>query len=45
MNPIIPYKGSAIFLHNVKINYENTNGCIALKNERPKRNIKKLKPQ
>ena len=44
MNPIIPYKGSAIFLHNVKINYENTNGCIALKMKDLKEILKSLSP-
>ena len=31
MNPVIPYKGSAIFIHNINKKYEPTNGCIALK--------------
>jgi len=29
-NPVIPYKGSAIFLHLTK-NYKHTAGCIAIK--------------
>jgi L,D-peptidoglycan transpeptidase YkuD (ErfK/YbiS/YcfS/YnhG family) len=31
LNPIIKGKGSAIFLHVAKKNYEKTQGCIALK--------------
>lgn len=31
INPIIKNKGSAIFLHVAKKNYQNTKGCIALK--------------
>ena len=30
MKPIIPYKGSAIFLHLAKKNYSSTKGCIAI---------------
>ena len=30
-NPIVPGKGSAIFLHLARENYEDTEGCIALK--------------
>lgn len=30
INPTIPYKGSAIFIHVKKNDYEPTNGCIAL---------------
>ena len=30
MNPIIPNKGSAIFLHLAKKNYRSTEGCIAI---------------
>ena len=30
IKPIIPYKGSAIFLHVQKNNYESTRGCVAL---------------
>jgi len=33
INPTIPYKGSAIFLHIEKNNYNPTKGCIALKVE------------
>ena len=32
-NPIVPYKGSAIFLHLTKKNYSKTKGCIALKKD------------
>ena len=31
INPIIKNKGSAIFIHISKQNYESTKGCIALK--------------
>jgi len=31
MNPIFKNKGSAIFIHIAKNNYEFTAGCIALK--------------
>ena len=31
--PIIPYKGSAIFMHIAKPDYAGTEGCIALKRE------------
>jgi L,D-peptidoglycan transpeptidase YkuD (ErfK/YbiS/YcfS/YnhG family) len=31
VNPIIPNKGSAIFIHIARKNYEPTRGCIALK--------------
>jgi len=31
INPIIKYKGSAIFLHVANKNLDNTKGCIALK--------------
>ena len=30
MKPIIPNKGSAIFLHLAKKNYKSTEGCIAI---------------
>ena len=30
MKPIIPNKGSAIFLHLAKKNYRSTEGCIAI---------------
>ena len=32
-NPIIKYKGSAIFMHITKGNYEPTKGCVALKKD------------
>jgi L,D-peptidoglycan transpeptidase YkuD (ErfK/YbiS/YcfS/YnhG family) len=38
MNPIIKFKGSAIFIHVAKKNYKPTAGCIGLK----KRNLIKL---
>ena len=31
MKPIIKNKGSAIFIHISKKNYEKTEGCVALK--------------
>jgi L,D-peptidoglycan transpeptidase YkuD (ErfK/YbiS/YcfS/YnhG family) len=31
MNPVIKNKGSAIFIHVAKKNYQSTQGCIALK--------------
>ena len=33
LKPILPYKGSAIFMHIAKKNYSATKGCIALKKE------------
>jgi L,D-peptidoglycan transpeptidase YkuD (ErfK/YbiS/YcfS/YnhG family) len=38
INPIIKNKGSAIFIHIAKKNYEPTAGCVALK----KRDLLKL---
>ena len=38
MDPVIKKKGSAIFIHVVKKNYQSTQGCIALK----KNNLMKL---
>jgi len=38
INPIIKNKGSAIFLHIAKKNYQKTKGCIAIK----KKHLKKL---
>ena len=37
-NPIVPGKGSAIFLHICKPNFEGTEGCVAIE----KKNILKL---
>jgi L,D-peptidoglycan transpeptidase YkuD (ErfK/YbiS/YcfS/YnhG family) len=31
INPVIKNKGSAIFLHVAKKNYQKTQGCIAIK--------------
>ena len=42
MNPIIKNKGSAIFIHVAKRNYEKTKGCIALKKNDLLNVIKKL---
>jgi L,D-peptidoglycan transpeptidase YkuD (ErfK/YbiS/YcfS/YnhG family) len=38
MDPVIKKKGSAIFIHVAKKNYQSTQGCIALK----KNNLMKL---
>jgi L,D-peptidoglycan transpeptidase YkuD (ErfK/YbiS/YcfS/YnhG family) len=38
MNPTIKNKGSAIFIHVTRKNYQSTQGCIALK----KNNLIKL---
>jgi L,D-peptidoglycan transpeptidase YkuD (ErfK/YbiS/YcfS/YnhG family) len=38
MNPTIKNKGSAIFIHVTRKNYQSTQGCIALK----KKNLIKL---
>ena len=43
MNPVIKYKGSAIFIHIVKNNYKSTEGCIALKKNELIKLIKNLK--
>ena len=32
-NPVVPYKGSAIFIHIMEKNYKPTKGCLALKKE------------
>jgi L,D-peptidoglycan transpeptidase YkuD (ErfK/YbiS/YcfS/YnhG family) len=32
-NPVIPHKGSAIFMHIARENYSPTAGCVALKQE------------
>ena len=43
VNPIIKYKGSAIFIHIAKKNYKNTKGCIALKKQHLIELISKIK--
>jgi|TARA_B110000211_G_C14073671_1_gene551073 L,D-peptidoglycan transpeptidase YkuD (ErfK/YbiS/YcfS/YnhG family) len=43
MNPVIKYKGSAIFIHIAKNNYKSTKGCIALKKNGLIKLIKDLK--
>ena len=43
MNPIIKNKGSAIFIHAAKRNYQRTEGCVALKKRDLLKIIKKLK--
>ena len=42
MNPIIRNKGSAIFIHVAKKNYNKTEGCIALKKVHLLKIIKKI---
>lgn len=43
MKPIIKNKGSAIFIHVARKNYESTEGCVALKKEDLIILIKKIK--
>ncbi len=43
MNPIIKNKGSAIFIHAAKRNYQRTEGCVALKKRDLLKIIEKLK--
>jgi len=43
LNPIIKGKGSAIFLHVAKKNYNKTHGCIALKKNELLSLISKIK--
>jgi len=43
MNPIIKNRGSAIFVHVAKKNYEKTEGCIALKKVHLLKILKELK--
>ncbi len=43
MNPIIKDKGSAIFIHVAKKNYQKTEGCVALKKTHLIKIIKELK--
>ena len=44
MNPVIPFKGSAIFLHVAKKNYKHTKGCIAVKKSDLLEILSMLKP-
>ena len=44
INPIIPSKGSAIFIHISKANYSPTQGCIALNRDDFKEILTTLKP-
>jgi len=44
INPTIPYKGSAIFIHIENNNYNPTKGCIALKIDDFKEILSTLKP-
>jgi len=43
MNPIIKNKGSAIFIHVAKNNYQPTHGCIGLKKKHLLTILKKIK--
>ena len=43
LNPIIKGKGSAIFLHVAKKNYNKTQGCIALKKNELLHLVSKIK--
>ena len=43
LNPIIKGKGSAIFLHVAKKNYNKTQGCIALKKSELLNLVSKIK--
>jgi L,D-peptidoglycan transpeptidase YkuD (ErfK/YbiS/YcfS/YnhG family) len=43
MNPTVKKKGSAIFIHIAKKNYEPTAGCIALKKRDLIKLLKKIK--
>ena len=43
IDPIVKNKGSAIFLHIARKNYQKTNGCIAIKKPHMKKIIKLLK--
>jgi L,D-peptidoglycan transpeptidase YkuD (ErfK/YbiS/YcfS/YnhG family) len=42
MNPVIRNKGSAIFIHVAKKNYNKTEGCIALKKKHLIKLIEKI---
>ena len=44
MLPTIPYKGSAIFIHVAKKNYDSTKGCVALNKDDFKEILYTLKP-
>ena len=44
MNPIKKNKGSAIFIHIAKKNYEKTEGCIAIKKRELLKIVKEIKP-
>jgi L,D-peptidoglycan transpeptidase YkuD (ErfK/YbiS/YcfS/YnhG family) len=43
MSPVIKNKGSAIFIHVAKNNYEKTEGCVAIKKVQLLKIIKELK--
>ena len=44
MNPVKKNKGSAIFIHVAKNNYEKTEGCIAIKKISLKKLISEITP-
>ena len=43
MRPIIKNKGSAIFIHVARKNYQKTEGCVAIKKKHLIQIIKRLK--
>ena len=43
MNPVIKNRGSAIFIHIAKNNYEKTKGCVAIKKVHLLKILKELK--
>ena len=42
LNPTIKYKGSAIFLHIAKKNYQSTRGCLAINKKDMRLLIRKI---
>ena len=44
MNPIKKNKGSAIFIHVAKNNFEKTEGCVAVRKQQLLKIIKEVKP-
>ena len=42
LNPVIKFKGSAIFLHLAKIKYQSTKGCVAINRNDMKLLLKKI---
>lgn len=43
-DPVIPYRGSAIFLHVARINYPGTAGCVAFSKDDLWQLMKFVKP-